>query len=101
MAKKKSTRNFGEVLKAKLEANPELAKAVEEEAFNADIAQQVYDMRTQANLTQKELADLVGTKQSVISRIEDSDYSGHSLGLLRRIAFALNKSLKVDFCLKV
>ena len=42
---KKRTRNFGDVIRAKLAANPELAAAVEEESFNADIAQQVYDLR--------------------------------------------------------
>jgi DNA-binding XRE family transcriptional regulator len=94
---KKHTRNFGDVIRAKLAANPELAKAVEEESFNAGIAQQVYDLRTKAKLTQKELAELVGTKQSVISRIEGSDYEGHSLMMLKRIASALNRQLKVDF----
>jgi predicted transcriptional regulator len=95
---KKRTRNFGDVIRAKLAADPELAKAVEEEAFHADIAQQVYDLRTNAKLTQKELAVLVGTRQSVISRIEDADYDGHSLAMLRRIASALNRRLKVEFC---
>jgi len=44
------------------------------------------------------LAQLVGTTQSVISRIEDSDYDGHSLGLLRRIAEAMDKKLRIVFC---
>jgi len=97
---KKRTRNFGDVIRAKLAANPELAKAVEEESFNADIAQQVYDLRTDAKLTQKQLADLVGTQQSVISRIEDADYNGHSLTMLKRIASALDRRLKVAFSKK-
>jgi ribosome-binding protein aMBF1 (putative translation factor) len=95
---RKRTRNFGEVIRAKLAANPELAKAVDEESFNADIAQQVYDLRREAKLTQKELATLVGTQQSVISRIEDADYDGHSLTMLKRIASALKRRLKVEFC---
>jgi DNA-binding XRE family transcriptional regulator len=97
---KKRTRNFGDVIRAKLAADAELAKAVEEESFNADIAQKVYDLRTEARLTQKQLADLVGTRQSVISRIEDADYHGHSLTMLRRIATALNRRLKLEFCAK-
>lgn len=95
---KKRTKNFGDVIRAKLAANPELAKAVEEQAFNADIAQRVFDLRTEAKLTQKELAALVGTQQSVISRIEDANYHGHSLTMLKRIASALKCRLKVDFC---
>jgi ribosome-binding protein aMBF1 (putative translation factor) len=96
MAKKIRTRNFGEVIRAKPAANP-LAEAVKEQAFNADIAQQIYDLRAGAKLTQKELAELVGTQQSVISRIEDADYDGHSLTMLKRIAKALNKRLRVEF----
>ena len=35
---------------------------------------------------QKKLAKLVGTTQSVIARLEDADYQGHSLNMLGRIA---------------
>jgi predicted transcriptional regulator len=48
---------------------------------------------TAAKLTQKQLAALVGTQQSVISRIEDADYDGHSLTMRKRIAVALKKQL--------
>ncbi|MBI2805322.1 MAG: helix-turn-helix transcriptional regulator [Planctomycetes bacterium] len=97
---KKTTRSFGDVIRGKLAANPDLAKALEEESVNADIAQQVYDLRTRAKLTQKQLADMVGTQQSVISRIEDADYGGHSLNMLKRIANALERQLRVDFCVR-
>lgn len=95
---KKRTRNFGDAIRAKLASNPALAKLVEDEAFNADIAQQVYDLRTAAKLTQKQLADMIDTQQSVISRIEDAEYDGHSLMMLKRIASALKRRLRVDFC---
>lgn len=90
------TRNFADVLRKELAADPALAKRVSEEWFNADIAQKVYDARTGAGLTQKELAERCGTQQSVISRIEDADYDGHSLRLLKRIAEALGRTLRVD-----
>ena len=91
------TRNFADVIRAKLRANPELAELVRKESINAHIAQQVYDLRTKAGLTQKQLADRVNTQQSVISRIEDADYDGHSLTLLNRIASALDAELRVEF----
>ena len=91
------TRNFADVIRAKMAADPELAKAIEVEYFHADIAQKVYDLRHKARLTQKQLANLIHTKQSVISRIENADYSGHSLAILNRIAFALGKRLRVAF----
>jgi transcriptional regulator with XRE-family HTH domain len=43
------------------------------------------------------LAKRVGTTQSVISRLEDADYEGHSLEMLQRIAKAVNKRLEIRF----
>jgi hypothetical protein len=39
----------------------------------------------------------VGTTQSVISKLEDADYEGHSLSMLKRIGTALHKGLEVRF----
>jgi predicted transcriptional regulator len=43
-----------------------------------------------------ELARRVGTTPSVISRLEDPDYDGHSLKTLRRIVDALGLSLELN-----
>jgi len=40
---------------------------------------------------------MVGTTASVICRLEDADYDGHSLGMLRRIAAALDKRVQIRF----
>ena len=93
------TRNFEDVIRAKLAEDSDLSGAIENEAFHANIAMQVYEARIAAGLTQKELAKSAGTVQSVISRIEDADYDGHSLTLLKRIAQAL--SLKLDVRLRL
>ena len=71
--------------------------ALEEARLNAAIAQEIYDLRTKAGLTQKQLADLVGTTHSVISRLEDAGYAGHSLKMLQRISAALHYRLQVRF----
>lgn len=68
-----------------------------QERTNVRIARQIYDLRTKAKLSQGELAKKVGTTQSVISRLEDADYDGHSLAMLQRIASALNKRIEVRF----
>ncbi len=73
--------------------DPARKELLEQERSNADTARLVYDLRTQAGLSQRELAELVGTTQSVISRLEDADYEGHSLSMLRRIAAATKQKL--------
>ena len=54
-------------------------------------------LREGAGLTQKRLARMVGTTTSVICRLEDSEYEGHSLMMLKRIATALDKRLEIRF----
>ena len=93
---KKSTRNAVKILRNRYVKNdPKRKASVATERMNSEIALLLYDMRTEAGLTQKQLAELVGTTQSVISRLEDSDYDGHSLTMLNRIAEALHKRLSV------
>jgi len=65
---------------------------VAEASINAHVAKLIYEVK--AGLTQQQLADLSGTKQPVIARLEDADYEGHSLSMLQRIAHALNQRLK-------
>ena len=76
---------------------PERLAELEEAQASAEVARKVYALRTRAKLTQKELAARVGTTPSVISRLEDDDYDGHSLAMLRRIAAALNKRVEIRF----
>ena len=75
--------------------DPRQEELLEQERSHAEIARLVYDLRKEAELSQRELAELVGTTQSVISRLEDSDYDGHSLSMLRRIAAATKQRLTV------
>ncbi len=91
------TRNFAEVIKRKLQADPGLADQVDQETTQANIAALIYRAHEQAGLTQAQLAERVCTHQPVIARLENADYDGHSLLLLRRIAAAIGKRLKIDF----
>jgi len=76
---------------------PDRLKALEEARVEDEIARKIYDIRTQAGLTQRALAKLVGTSASAICRLEDADYEGHSLAMLKRIAGALNKRVEIRF----
>ncbi|MEK6643276.1 MAG: XRE family transcriptional regulator [Planctomycetota bacterium] len=71
--------------------------AFDEELANSEIALKIYETRTKAGLTQRALAKLVGTTASVICQLEDSDYQGHSLSMLRRIALALHQRVQIRF----
>jgi DNA-binding XRE family transcriptional regulator len=75
----------------------EMADLIEQEHANLDIGRKIYELRTRAKLSQAGLARKVGTTQSVISRLEDADYDGQSLAMLRRIASALEKRVEIRF----
>jgi ribosome-binding protein aMBF1 (putative translation factor) len=91
------TKNALKIIDRMVGQDKELGDLIAEETINVRIARMIYDARSKAGLTQKELAKLVGTTQSVIARLEDADYEGHSLNLLNRIATALNKRVDIRF----
>ena len=74
-----------------------LRDLIDEETFNAHAARLIYEARTEAGLTQQQLAELVGTKQPDIARLEAADYQGHSLNMLNRIATAMDCRLEIAF----
>lgn len=85
------------IIDKKIRTDPERSAMVAEASINAEVAQLIYEARTKAGLTQKQLAELVGTKQPVIARLEDADYEGHSLSMLQKIARALNQRVSIAF----
>ncbi|MBI3838854.1 MAG: XRE family transcriptional regulator [Planctomycetia bacterium] len=91
------TKNALKIIDRMVGQDKELHDLIAEETINVRIARMIYDARNKAGLTQKELAKLVGTTQSVIARLEDADYKGHSLNMLNRIATALNKRVDIRF----
>ncbi len=91
----KRTKDALEIIEALHRNDPEVSEMVREASLNAEVAQLIYEARTKAGLTQKELADLIGTKQPVIARLEDADYDGHSLSMLQKIAHALRQRITI------
>ena len=84
-----------EVLKRQSGIDPATDPEMLQISEDLRIAQMIYDTRTAAGLTQAQLAEKVRTTQSVISQLEDADYDGHSLSMLRRIAGALHSHVEV------
>jgi DNA-binding XRE family transcriptional regulator len=76
---------------------PQRLKALEEARPDDDVARKIFELRTKAGLTQAQLGNLIGTTQSVISRLESADHGGHSLVMLRRIGAALNQRVEIKF----
>ncbi len=96
--KRKPTTDAVEIVHRRyFEGRPQRLAELDEERSNAEIARKIHDLRKRACLTQAQLARLVGTTASVISRLEDADYQGHSLFLLRRIAAALHRRVEIRF----
>ncbi len=77
--------------------DPESVALMNEYEVTAEIAKEIYGLRTQSGLTVAQLAHLVGVGERVIEALEEADYEGDSLVMLVRIASALNKKLEVRF----
>ena len=90
------TRDAMKIIDKMIGEDGELRQLIADARTSSEIAQMVYDARTAAGLTQAELADLVGTGQSAIARLEDADYEGHSLTMLQRVAEALNCHIRLS-----
>lgn len=87
------TKSAIKIIDAMVGDDRSLRAMIADETMLTAVARMIYDARTKARLTHKALADLVGTKSSVIARLEDADYRGDSLSMLNRIARALNRRL--------
>ena len=96
--KSKTTTDAVEIIHRRyFEGNPESLKILEEARADDEIARKIFGLRTKAGLTQAQLGKLIGTTASVICRLEDADYEGHSLAMLRRIGAALNQRVEIRF----
>lgn len=92
MAKKKTT-DAVRILDKLTGDDRKLRELIRVAKVNAMAAQLILEAREAAGLTQRQLADLIGTKQPAIARLEDADYEGHTLSMLQRIADALGRRL--------
>lgn len=82
--------------KRKLLKNPEFKKLYEESRIEFEIARAIIRARIEKGFTQKQLADKLHTRQSVISRVEGANTTP-SISFLKRLATAFNTTLQVQF----
>jgi len=83
-------------VKKTLLQNPDVKKEYNNLDILYEIKKQVIKYRIENNLSQKELAEKIGTKQSAISRLENDDYNP-SIEFLDKVANALGKKLEIRF----
>ncbi|MDR3343418.1 MAG: helix-turn-helix transcriptional regulator [Treponema sp.] len=74
--------------------NEEVKKELKNNEAEYKIIEEIIMARKERNLTQKDLAELIGTKQSNISRLESGNYNP-SLEFLSKIAQAVGKELEI------
>lgn len=82
--------------KKQLLQDQEIKKEYDDLALEYAVIRQIINKRISMGLTQKKLAEKVGTKQSAISRLESGRYNP-SLIFLQKVAHALDSELRVNF----
>jgi len=75
---------------------PDWDEMLAEEELNMQIGQAVYDLRETVGLSQADLARLIGSNQAAISKIENADYRGNAIEVLKRVCFALHMPIKIS-----
>ena len=83
-------------IKELLLRNPQVKDEYDKLAPIYEIKEEIIRLRIEKGLSQKELADLIGSKQSAISRLESGDYNP-SVQFLIKIAHALDKECHIVF----
>lgn len=84
-----------EDLKKELLQDPEVKKAYDDLELEYNIIAQVIQKRLDKKMSQKQLAEKVGTKQSAISRLEGGN-SNPSVAFLEKVAKALGGKLQIS-----
>jgi predicted transcriptional regulator len=80
--------------KEKILQNEEVRKELKNNEAEYKIIEEIIAARQEKNLTQKDLAELVGTRQSNISRLESGNYNP-TLDFLNKIVRAIGKELEI------
>jgi transcriptional regulator with XRE-family HTH domain len=87
---------FIEDLKGKLK-DEETRYIYADSIVNAFVSAQINSLREDRELSQQQLAELIGTKQSGVSRLEKADYSTWKIETLRKLARVFGVRLRISF----
>jgi len=76
-------------------SDPEVKKAYDDLEVEYQIIGDIIRLRNERKMTQKQLAEKMGTTQSALSRFEIGGMRNPSLNFLKRLASALGTKLEV------
>ena len=94
----RNAKNFDELLDIKYgKIGTEKRDVFEEKAQYFVISEMLKEARREANMTQEQLADKVGTKKSYISRLENGKCDIQLSTLYRIFEFGLGKRINLMF----
>ena len=88
-------RTFHDMLSKQLQ-DEEFKKEYDAIQPEMDVIRAIVDARTSQNMTQMDLAERSGINQADISKLENGTRN-HSVNLLKRLAYGMGMSLKIEF----
>lgn len=99
MMSKKTSKKYAKLsdVKKKRSIDEAIVLKLKEEMIDQTKLNSLADLRWEANLTQKELAERLGVDQSRISRLESGDLTRAEVGSLAAYAEAMGGSLEITF----
>ena len=77
--------------------DPEFRHAYAASFMNSYVAAQIKTIREQREMTQSQLAELIGTQQAGISRLENVNYDAWKVSTLQKLAKAFDVRLRISF----
>jgi len=83
-------------IKKELLKNPKVKKDYDDLEVEYKTISKIINLRIENNLTQKDLAEKIGTKQSAIARFENQQVNP-TIGYLSKLANVFDKKLIIDF----
>ena len=86
-------RDFNKIKKGLLK-DPNVKKEYDRLGPKFDLIRSIIEKRIEKNISQKELASRMGTKQSALSRFESGNYNP-SLAFMQKVAQALDSKLEI------
>jgi len=81
--------SFEDMLNRKLK-DPDFRKEYDALEEEYTLAREIIELRIKKNLSQKELAEMIGTSQPSIARLESGKYKNVSMSFIRKVAKALD-----------